>query len=192
MKYIVILFFHLLSASGAFGQLTPAATPDCTVVSGVVVLRVQFLATGKVGEITVLKALPNGLTEQAIAAARKITFQPKIVDGVPQDTTRQIEYTFDLAYDEGSPDLRSPAEITKMPTPKFPHSTVGSGPVKTIELNLVLLPDGNVKVVESNGQFPEEIRSAASKAASMIKFKPAINKCGQPVSQTKVVRYEIK
>ncbi|MEO7539374.1 MAG: TonB family protein [Pyrinomonadaceae bacterium] len=65
-------------------------------VQGTVILRVTFLASGQVGSISAVKGLPNGLTEQAIAAARRISFEPKKVDGVGQPVTRQIEYTFSI------------------------------------------------------------------------------------------------
>jgi protein TonB len=65
-------------------------------VQGTVILRVTFLASGQVGSISPVKGLPNGLTEQAIAAARRISFTPKTVDGVPPSVTKQIEYTFSI------------------------------------------------------------------------------------------------
>lgn len=65
-------------------------------VQGTVILRVTFLASGQIGGISAVKGLPNGLTEQAIAAARRISFSPKKIDGVGQSVTRQIEYTFSI------------------------------------------------------------------------------------------------
>jgi periplasmic protein TonB len=65
-------------------------------VQGTVILRVTFLASGQVGSISAVKGLPNGLTEQAIAAARRISFEPKKIGGVGQPVTRQIEYTFSI------------------------------------------------------------------------------------------------
>ena len=65
-------------------------------IQGTVILRVTFLGSGQIGSISAVKGLPNGLTEQAIAAARRIAFQPKLVDGQPQSVTKQIEYTFSI------------------------------------------------------------------------------------------------
>lgn len=65
-------------------------------VQGTVKLRVTLLASGQVGSITPVTRLPYGLTEQAIAAARKIRFEPKRVNGVPIPTTVTIEYTFTI------------------------------------------------------------------------------------------------
>lgn len=64
------------------------------VVQGKVVLRVTFLASGEIGPISVVSGLPNGLTEQAIAAARSIKFEPAKAGGVAVSRTKTIEYTF--------------------------------------------------------------------------------------------------
>jgi hypothetical protein len=38
--------------------------------------------------------LPDGLTDQAIAAAKGIRFQPQRVNGVAKTTTKVVEYSF--------------------------------------------------------------------------------------------------
>lgn len=65
-------------------------------VQGTVILRVTFLANGSIGSISPVKGLPNGLTEQAIAAARSIRFEPAKNNGVAQTLTKQVEYTFSI------------------------------------------------------------------------------------------------
>lgn len=65
-------------------------------VQGKVVLRVTFLGSGSIGSITTVKGLPYGLTEQAIAAARRIRFEPKTVNGVGTTQTRPVEYSFTI------------------------------------------------------------------------------------------------
>ncbi len=64
------------------------------VVQGKVILRVTFLASGAIGGISVVSGLPSGLTEQAIAAARSIKFEPAKVNGVAVSITKTIEYSF--------------------------------------------------------------------------------------------------
>jgi TonB family protein len=54
-------------------------------VQGVVVLNVIFTADGRITDIRVIHGLPDGLTEMAIDAARKIRFQPAKKDGQPID-----------------------------------------------------------------------------------------------------------
>ena len=63
---------------------------------GSVLLRVTLLANGKVGDVVVVRGLPDGLTERAIEAARQIEFVPKKVKGVPTAVTQTLEYTFDI------------------------------------------------------------------------------------------------
>jgi TonB family protein len=63
-------------------------------VQGKVVLKVTFLASGAIGQITVVSGLPGGLTEQAIAAARNIRFEPAQVNGKAVSVTKTIEYNF--------------------------------------------------------------------------------------------------
>lgn len=65
-------------------------------IQGTVVLRVTFLGSGQIGSISAVKGLPNGLTEMAIAAARRINFEPAKRDGVGQSVTRPVEYTFSI------------------------------------------------------------------------------------------------
>ncbi len=63
---------------------------------GSVTLRVTFLANGGIGNIEVTKGLKYGLTERAIAAARKMVFLPQRVKGVPVSTSRPVSFTFNI------------------------------------------------------------------------------------------------
>jgi len=63
-------------------------------IQGSVTLRVTFLASGQVGGVSVIKGLGGGLTEEAIAAARGIKFEPQKLNGVPQTTTKTMEISF--------------------------------------------------------------------------------------------------
>jgi len=65
-------------------------------IQGTVILRVTFLGSGSIGSISAVKGLPNGLTEQAIAAARRISFEPQKRDGIGVTVTKQIEYSFSI------------------------------------------------------------------------------------------------
>lgn len=65
-------------------------------IQGTVILRVTFLASGQVGGVSVVKGLPNGLSEQAIAAAKRINFEPAKTNGVGQSVTKQVEYSFSI------------------------------------------------------------------------------------------------
>jgi len=60
--------------------------------AGIVILRVVFAKTGRVENITVIRGLPNGLTEKCIEAAKKIRFKPAMKDGQPVSIWMQLEY----------------------------------------------------------------------------------------------------
>jgi protein TonB len=65
-------------------------------VTGTVVLRAVFAADGKVKHLSVVRGLPDGLTEQSIVVARQIKFIPARKDGRPVSMWMQLEYNFDL------------------------------------------------------------------------------------------------
>ncbi|HEV7893576.1 MAG TPA: energy transducer TonB [Pyrinomonadaceae bacterium] len=62
--------------------------------SGTVRLRVILTASGEVTNITVVKGLPDGLSEKAIAAARQMRFKPAEKDGRAVSQWALIEYNF--------------------------------------------------------------------------------------------------
>ncbi len=65
-------------------------------LQGTVTLRVTFSASGEIGSVSAIEELPDGLTEQAILAARGIRFEPAQKNGVPQTVTKQVQYSFML------------------------------------------------------------------------------------------------
>lgn len=64
--------------------------------TGTVVLKCIFSKSGAVENISAIKDLPDGLTERAIEAARRIRFIPGIKDGQFVSTWMQLEYNFNL------------------------------------------------------------------------------------------------
>ena len=73
-------------------QRTQAARDKHT--EGVVILNVVFNASGKVTDITVVQALPEGLTEAAMKSAERIRFEPALKDGCPESVQLQVRYNF--------------------------------------------------------------------------------------------------
>jgi len=65
-------------------------------VEGVVRLLVVLCPSGSVSNVKVIAGLPDGLTEKAIAAARKIKFEPAEKDGVKVAQFQLLEYNFRL------------------------------------------------------------------------------------------------
>ena len=63
---------------------------------GKVLLMVEFKADGEIGEITIVQALPFGLTENSIKSARKIKFEPEIENGKSITVKKQVPYSFTI------------------------------------------------------------------------------------------------
>jgi TonB family protein len=65
-------------------------------VTGTVRLRAVLSASGSVQGISVVKGLPDGLTERAIAAAKQIRFTPAEKDGRAVSQYVTLEYNFNI------------------------------------------------------------------------------------------------
>ena len=65
-------------------------------ITGTVILKVVFSSSGAVTNVRVVAELPNGLTENAIDAVKKIKFCPAIKDGKYVSMWMQLEYNFNL------------------------------------------------------------------------------------------------
>ena len=63
---------------------------------GAVRLNITLQANGAVGTVVPVKKLRDGLTETAIAAAKRIVFLPKRVNGKPSSVIIIREYTFTI------------------------------------------------------------------------------------------------
>ncbi|MFN2454180.1 MAG: energy transducer TonB [Pyrinomonadaceae bacterium] len=75
-------------------RYTEAARRNNT--SGTVRLRATFGADGKVSDIETVSALPDGLTEEAVRAAKRIQFTPATFYGEPVSLTKTIEFNFNV------------------------------------------------------------------------------------------------
>ncbi|MGI9106759.1 MAG: energy transducer TonB [Pyrinomonadaceae bacterium] len=65
-------------------------------VTGTVRLRMVLAADATVRNIVPLATLPEGLTEQAVAAASDIEFTPALKDGRPVSQYVTVEYNFNI------------------------------------------------------------------------------------------------
>jgi TonB family protein len=65
-------------------------------VSGVVRLRVVLGAGGRVRKVSVVRGLPDGLTESAVFAALHILFFPAVKDGQTVSQYATLEYNFNI------------------------------------------------------------------------------------------------
>jgi TonB family protein len=62
--------------------------------SGFVVLRAVLKSSGEVGEIKVIRDLPDGLTEECIRVTREIKFEPAVKDGNSVSQYLRVQYEF--------------------------------------------------------------------------------------------------
>lgn len=65
-------------------------------VQGTVQLKIVFLRNGTIGNIEVVRGLPNGMNEEAIKAAKELVFLPARKEGKLINVKMLIEYTFNL------------------------------------------------------------------------------------------------
>jgi TonB family protein len=65
-------------------------------VTGVVRLRAILSSSGSVSNVSVIKGLPDGLTEKAIGAAKQIRFNPAQKDGRTVSQYIVLEYNFNI------------------------------------------------------------------------------------------------
>ncbi len=83
-------------------KVTAKPEPEYTQIArssqivGTVILKAVFASDGKVKHILVVQALPGGLTERSIAAAKRIKFNPATLNGHPVSMWMQLEYNFNL------------------------------------------------------------------------------------------------
>ena len=75
-------------------EYTPEARKAGT--TGGVKLALELDEAGRVTSATPLTALPNGLTERAVAAARQSTFAPAKIDGKPARGSGILTYNFKI------------------------------------------------------------------------------------------------
>jgi tetratricopeptide (TPR) repeat protein len=61
---------------------------------GEVILAVEFQADGKIGFIFPFQTLPDGLTEKAVEAVKKIKFETAIIAGKPVTVVKVLSYHF--------------------------------------------------------------------------------------------------
>ena len=63
-------------------------------VEGDVEILLILSSAGKVKVVHIRKGLPNGLSEQAVKAAKKIKFKPATIDGKPVSSFLLAQYNF--------------------------------------------------------------------------------------------------
>jgi len=158
-------------------------------VEGTVRLRAILSASGSVQGISVVKGLPDGLTEKAIAAAKQIRFTPAQKDGRTVSQYVTLEYNFNFYYDEG--DVTKRAVILEMPAPEYTAEARGNRVSGKVVLKVFLLKGGGVSIASVEQSLPDGLTLKAMEAARRIKFTPA-EKDGRAVTQLTTIEYVFK
>ena len=133
-------------------------------VEGTVVLQVVFNTNGLITDIRVIRGLPDGLTEKAIEAAKKIRFIPAMREGAPVNVRGAVEFTFNLysrltllAPDDGAEFSHYPRKIEFkwMPVPKAAFYRVLIYQNSPNSPEGIKLQDREIKDTEFVFYFPE-------------------------------------
>lgn len=158
---------------------------------GVVRVLVVFKATGEIGDVSVLTALPHGLTERAVEAARLIKFSPKSLNGTPMDEQTTVDYNFRLYYDNDDDDIGTKIEILSMPKPSLSRIDVPDSLEGKVSVKVFFSSRGNSSVFELPPGLSSSARSKVEDAVKRIKFRPAVHVNGNRMSVTRVVQYDL-
>jgi TonB family protein len=161
-------------------------------VEGTVVLSVIFGVDGQIGDIKVIRGLPHGLTENAIAAANKIRFDPAIRDGRPVSVRGSLEFTFNL-YKDPVEQMNASMRPTILYREKaqYTQEAKDNKVEGTVVLSVVFGADGQIGEVKVIRGLPHGLTQKAIEAASKIRFEPAM-KDGKPVSVRRMLEYSFK
>ena len=65
-------------------------------ITGTVVLNLVFNANGSISDIRIVRGLPDGLSESAIEAAKKMRFSPAVKNGQAVSVRGNVEFNFTL------------------------------------------------------------------------------------------------
>jgi TonB family protein len=155
-------------------------------VDGVVRLRAVLNKSGEVTDISVIKPMPGGFTEKAVAAARQIKFRPAEKDGRPVSQYVVLEYSFVIFEDDEK--VKSKAVILEQPRPEYTDEARARKVEGKVVLEVFLSKDGSVQVGDVVRGLPYGLTEKAREAAMKIRFKPAEDG-GRPVSVVRKVEY---
>jgi len=171
-------------------------------VSGVVRLRAVLNFSGEVTDISVIKGLRDGFTEEAAAAARRIKFTPAEKDGRKVSQYVVLEYKFNVTPDEkdaaeraavvkttfDKSEVDEPAIILAKPEAEYTEEARRNDVRGKVVLKVRLMRSGFVVVDSVEAELPYGLTAKAAEAAERIKFEPA-RLGGRHVTQLATVEY---
>ncbi len=163
-------------------------------LEGVVILDAIFDADGNITNIQVFSGLPDGLTESAIEALKKVRFNPATRDGKPVSVRGKMEFDFKLnksgadstskqdggaAFETMTASLRP--TITYRARANYTQEAREKNVVGNVVLSVVFSADGKIGAIRVESGLPYGLTEEAIRAARAIRFEPAM-KDGKPVS----------
>ncbi|HEY0428392.1 MAG TPA: TonB family protein [Pyrinomonadaceae bacterium] len=159
---------------------------------GKVTLKVAFLASGEIGEISVVSGLPYGLTEQAIKAARQIKFEPAKKNNQPYSVFKTVVYSFSVPRLEDEKEIKKRAVIIEQPKAEFPAEQNYKNMSGTVTVTVILTSFDEIQIQFIKSDLPQAFKDKAMKAASKIKYEPALLKNDVKASVIREIVYEFK
>jgi len=172
-------------------------------VSGTVILSIVFRSDGRIGDIKVVKPMPEGLTEEAITAAKRITFEPAKKDGLPVSIRTNIEYQF--VYDPREPRQVYPLiDQSRIPTkdrlisrpqviyqerPDYTPQARKNRVKGLVQLSVIFGADGRLRDLRVLRGLPDGLTEKAIEAAKKIRYRPAQKMLGTPVDWQAMLEY---
>jgi TonB family protein len=144
-------------------------------VEGTVVLSAVFAADGQLSDISVIKGLPHGLTENAIIAAKKIRFEPATKNGKAVSVRGNLEFTFSLYNDPIQPmDASLRPTILYKEQAQYTQEAKDNKVEGKVVLSVVFGADGQLGDIRVIQGLPHGLTQSAIEAASKIRFEPAM------------------
>ncbi len=163
-------------------------------LEGRVTLQAVFANDGNITNIEVYSGLPDGLTEKAIEAAKKIQFKPATRNDVPVSVRGKLEFDFrlyksddDLTAKQAGVETVYPMSSSLRPTITYKEKADYTQEARdnniqgTVVLNIIFGADGNIKAVRVESGLPYGLTEEAIRAARKIRYEPAM-KDGKPAS----------
>jgi TonB family protein len=162
-------------------------------LEGKVILDVLVAADGNITDVRIFSGLPDGLTESAIEAAKKVRFKPATRDGKPVSVREKMEIDFTL-YKAGADSISkqdggaaSETMTGLLPTltyrgrADYTQEAVEKKVEGDVLLSVIFGADSKIGAIRVVSGLPYGLTEEAIRAARAVRFEPAM-KAGKPVS----------
>lgn len=145
-------------------------------VTGTVTLCCVLHSSSTITNVAVVKGLPDGLTEQAIEAARQLKFTPAVKDNRNVSQYATINYTFELYDDEDDPQVTRKAVILEQSAAEYTDEAKARRIEGTVVLLVRLGRDGKAHVASVVRGLPNGLTERVMAAAREISYEFKLNR----------------